>query len=164
MKEIKSSITKLRFSHLILLTLDSKYMDPRVLKLKKNLLPAEFHILTNMLRTEQAFSPHWEKWVKLWVGVHGIVCSFWKTERARKVLNYTKGQPKNPMELCPLEKRIMTKWKTAAYALALPATLKTVLWRALVIILVTVHSKLWLFIIFNFECSITTKFKDLLFM
>lgn len=92
------------------------------------------------------------------------MCSFWKTERSRKVLNCIKGQPKNPMELCPPQKIIMTEWKIAAYALALPATLTTILWCALVIILVIVPSKLWLFIIFNFECSITTKFKGLLFM
>lgn len=59
--------------------------------------------------------------------------------------------PENPVELCPLQKIIMTKWKIAAYALALPATLRTILCCALVLTLVIVPSELQLFIIFNSE-------------
>ena len=71
--------------------------------------------------------------------------------------------PENPVERCPVQKIIMTEWKIAAYALALPATLRTILCCALVLTLVIVSSELRLFIIFKSECSTATKFRSLLF-
>ena len=50
------------------------------------------------------------------------------------------ASPENPGELCPLQKIIMAEWKLAAYVLALPPILRTILCCALVLTLVIVPS------------------------
>lgn len=59
------------------------------------------------------------------------------------------------MGLWPLQKITWPKWKTAAYALALPAAQRRIPTE------VIVPSKLQLFFIYSSECSTTTKFTQL---
>lgn len=95
-------------------------------------------------------------------------CLFWETAWTKKVLSSTKGQqdqrePGGALPSAEDNNDWVENNDWAAYALALPATLRTILCCALVLTLVIAFSELWLFVIFNSECSTATKFRSLLF-